>query len=127
VIMEGFIETFLSVDAFILGENVSIDNDQVLVINNTGRSLPRDLFTGANIVITGVVRPSYDDVASGSMTVDVMPMDVAMQTELALLNEANMGATSYGMYYTGLFPSDYFGYTIIELTDVTTLAFLPTE
>jgi uncharacterized protein YdeI (BOF family) len=128
VILEGFIDRFLSVDTFVLGENVGIDNDQVLVINNTGRAFPRDLFAGANVVITGLVRPPYNDVASGAMSVDTTPVgEMSMDADLMFMNEMNTGYTSYGLYYGGFFPETYFGYTVIEVTDVATIAFVPSE
>lgn len=58
VILEGYVEDFVNVNTFVLGEAAALDNDQVLVINTSGEALPVNLFNGDSVIVTGIVHPS---------------------------------------------------------------------
>lgn len=79
VTLEGIILDFVNSSSFVLGEDAVIDNDQVLVLNNSGEVLPVQLFTDEFIVITGVVHGSLEfhvDEMMGEADADDMEMDM---------------------------------------------------
>lgn len=58
VTLEGYVSEFLNATSFVLGEGATIDDDQVLVINTTGESLPANVFRDDYVMVTGIVHPS---------------------------------------------------------------------
>ncbi|MBK8020783.1 MAG: hypothetical protein IPK19_04970 [Chloroflexi bacterium] len=65
VTLEGVIEDFLGARMFVLGEAAVLDNDQVLVINNSGHDFAPELMQGSRVVVTGRVLPSYTAISEG--------------------------------------------------------------
>jgi hypothetical protein len=61
VSLEGVVEDMLNVRAFILGEGAPVDNDQVLVINTSGKEFDIRLTKGARFRIIGTVYASFND------------------------------------------------------------------
>ncbi len=60
VTLEGTLVEYLNSTIFVLGEGAALDDDRVLVINDTGRPLPANFIRGSRISITGAVLPSFD-------------------------------------------------------------------
>ncbi|MCC6616374.1 MAG: hypothetical protein IT320_23070 [Anaerolineae bacterium] len=73
VTIEGLVETFLNVNMFVLSEGAALDDDRVLVINNSGQPFPADVVVGAHVLVTGVIHPSRGEYHEGGMTVETTP------------------------------------------------------
>jgi len=61
VTLEGVLAEFVNVRTFVLSEGAALDDDKVLVINNTPIEFDPTLVTGERVRITGVVMPSYNE------------------------------------------------------------------
>lgn len=61
VTLEGVIEELLNVRTFVLGEGAALDNDQVLVINNTGQEFDLNVTRDQQVRLTGTVYPSIEN------------------------------------------------------------------
>lgn len=68
VTLEGYVGEFVNSYTFSLGENATLDNDLVLVINNSSHPLRADVMVGAKIQVTGRVHPSLEAVNDGVET-----------------------------------------------------------
>ena len=58
VTLHGYVSEFLSSGIFVIGENAVFDNDQLLVVNNTGELFDLNIQKGAQVQVTGVVYES---------------------------------------------------------------------
>ncbi|MBW4438353.1 MAG: hypothetical protein KME04_14535 [Pleurocapsa minor GSE-CHR-MK-17-07R] len=65
--MEGFIDRFVSTNAFVLTDAAPLGANNVLVINNSGQPIPNSFVIGQEIVLTGRVHPSFNDVYNGAV------------------------------------------------------------
>jgi hypothetical protein len=63
--LEGFINPFVSSNAFVLTDAAALAANNVLVINNTGQPIPNTFVIGQEVVLTGRVHPSFSDVFNG--------------------------------------------------------------
>ena len=61
VTLEGVLTEFVNVRTFVLSEGAALDDDKVLVINNTPIEFDPTLVTGERVRITGIVMPSYNE------------------------------------------------------------------
>jgi hypothetical protein len=61
VTLEGVLAEFVNVRTFVLSEGAALDDDKVLVINNTPIEFDPSLVTGERVQITGIVMPSYNE------------------------------------------------------------------
>ena len=66
VTLEGEIGDFISTRMFTLGEGAALDNDQVLVVNNSVRMFPPEVMEHARIRVTGRIHPSLEAVNQGT-------------------------------------------------------------
>jgi hypothetical protein len=68
VTMDGEIGEFVNSYAFALGQSAAIDNDLVLVVNQSGEPFPPEIMTEARVTVTGRVHPSLIAVEEGAQT-----------------------------------------------------------
>jgi hypothetical protein len=66
VTLEGEIGDFISTRMFTLGEGAALDNDQVLVVNNSTHTFPPEVMEHARIRVTGRIHPSLEAVNQGT-------------------------------------------------------------
>lgn len=118
VIIEGFVNRFVNVDSFILGENATVDNDQVLVINNSGNYLPANLFSDDQVVVTGLVHRSLDSEDGNNQPEAEATEDSDMSSDTEETDMMAEGMSTMAMYYAGQFPQAYSEYTVIEVIDI---------
>ena len=118
VTLQGVVMEFVNVNSFVLGEDVLIDDDRLLVINNSGEYFSHDLFRGDRVVVTGVVHPSLlvqnDRIESDDVEVTPIATDDADVVDSAMSGFQN----SLPLYYTGAFPEDYNNFTVLEITSI---------
>jgi hypothetical protein len=118
VTLEGILIEFVNVNSFVLGEDALLDDDRVLVINNSGSSIPRDFFRGDRVVITGVVHPSLEARTAEMGTVEPAA-EMTPETEMGTSDSDTMNVAfedSFNFYYESGFPDDFDNFTIIEIT-----------
>jgi hypothetical protein len=119
VTLQGAVIEFVSVNSFVLGEDVLIDDDRILVINNSGTYLSHDLFRGDRVVVTGIVHPSLlvqnDRIESDDVEITPVPTeDVEDAGDEMLTSFEN----SLPLYYSGAFPEDYNNFTVLEIISI---------
>jgi len=109
VSVEGVITQFMNINIIVLGEDVPIDDDQVLVINTSGEFFDPMLINGARVNITGLVRRSFED-----------NVDSLEEFEEQVEWEGDEMSVDNPMtsLYDGSLPDDFNGYTVIELQDM---------
>lgn len=104
VTVEGVIEELINVRTFVLGEGAALDDDKVLVINNSGREFDLNITKDQQLRLEATVYPSIDNggldqiVGMNPMTetmepaamVTETPMDETMMTEEAMVTEMPM-------------------------------------
>ncbi len=94
VTLEGTISELVNVRSFILDEDALLDNDQLLVINNSGREFDLRVTAGQRVTVTGIVHPNYAEGGLNEIsTVGMMdPVDTAdtMETPMADMTEEPM-------------------------------------
>jgi hypothetical protein len=119
VSLEGTVEDMLNVRAFILGENAPIDNDQVLVINTSGKEFDIRLTKGARFRITGTVYASFADggyaqlIGAGGVP-PVTPE--AAETQEAASSTTTMGmSTDIALMFI---PASYRTFTIVAVPNI---------
>ncbi len=110
VTLEGVLTKFVSANIFIVGEDVLIDDDQVMVINSSGEYLPFDVYNGDIISVTGIVRRGYEnnldiDIEEFDLEIDWVGFDEPINNPIAT-------------YYAGNIPDEYWDITVIELTSL---------
>jgi hypothetical protein len=64
VMLEGLIAEFISTNIFVLHEGEAVDDDAVLVINNSGQPLPNSYIKGQAIIISGRILPSFAEITA---------------------------------------------------------------
>ena len=136
--IEGYVGEFLNAYAFTLGENAALDNDLVLVINNSSKPFNPDVMNGAHIQITGRVHPSLEAVTDGieaeygSMFTDDMtltPVSGTADTD-EMMDDNMMGYMSISRHnlvqfaQQGYFADKYDNYTIVEIVNRDNLSVL---
>jgi hypothetical protein len=97
VSLTGEIEEFVNPRVFVLGEGAALDDDKVLVINNSDNEWYLWIHKGLNVTVTGVVYPSInqgglEQIASGNP--GMMPTTDASApglTEATLEPDLSMG------------------------------------
>ncbi len=122
VTLEGTLIEFVNTSSFVLGEDAAIDDDRILIINNSGDALPIELFRGEFIVVTGVVH--------GSLEVHVDEMmddDPDEDMDDDEVDHIDMDGNVLNYYFTGNFPSDFDGFTVLEIVDVDDIQFVVEE
>lgn len=65
VTLDGYVAEFISSNIFVLDEEATLDNDKVLVVNNSSYTLPPEIMKDAHLNITGLVHPSMAETADG--------------------------------------------------------------
>lgn len=60
ITFEGVLVEYINPYSFVMGEGAALDDDRVLVINDTGMPLPANLIRGERIRVTGIVLPGID-------------------------------------------------------------------
>ena len=68
VTLEGEIGDFVNARIFSLGEGATLDNDQVLVVNNSSHAFPPEVIQEARVRVTGRIHPSRIAVDEGAQT-----------------------------------------------------------
>lgn len=125
VTIEGTISEFVNSYTFVLGEDATLDNDQVLVINNASHPYRPEVMTGARVRITGRVLPSVQAVNDGvdsnydSMFHDDMMTAVSGTDDM--MDDTMMHSTNrYDVVQfaqRGYFADHYDDYTIVEIVN----------
>jgi hypothetical protein len=115
VTLEGVVMDVVNVYSFILGEDVALDDDQVLVINTSGELLPADLVPDAQATVTGVVanhvsEGGYDEVVAN------------LELDEEFVTNAD-GETLWRRYVLDAYPD----FTVIELVSVVNVTVRPAE
>lgn len=121
VTLEGVLIEFVNVSSFVLGEDALLDDDRVLVINNSGNYFSRDIFRGDRVVITGVVHPSLE-ARTAEMGAVEPAAEATAETAIGTSNSDTMDMTfedAFTYYYESGFPDDFDNFTIIEIIDMT--------
>lgn len=106
VTFEGVVTELVNIRAFVLGEGAALDDDQVLVLNNSGQEFSIELTRDARVQVTGTIYPAWDQ--GGWDQVMMLPMggmnDLQTGTttddqsgEMAATEEAGMEATEEPM------------------------------
>ncbi len=67
VTLTGVIEDLLNVRTFVLGEGAALDDDKVLVINNTGQEFDLRVARDQNVQVIGTVWPSIEEGGLGQI------------------------------------------------------------
>lgn len=122
VTLEGTIMEFVNSSSFVLGEDAAIDDDRILVLNNSGEMLPIELFRGDFVVVTGIVHSSLE------VHIDEMlgeADDDNVDSELVDAMDVSTNVLNY--YLTGNFPEDFDGFTVLELTSIEDVEFVVEE
>lgn len=60
VTFEGVVVELVNIRSFVLGEGAAIDDDQVLVLNNSGQEFNIGLTRDARVRVTGTIYPAFD-------------------------------------------------------------------
>ncbi|MBZ0292741.1 MAG: hypothetical protein K8L99_09295 [Anaerolineae bacterium] len=68
VTLEGEIGDFINSRMFALGEGATLDNDLVLVVNNSTQSFSPEIMKEAHVTVTGRVHPSLIAIQEGAQT-----------------------------------------------------------
>jgi hypothetical protein len=124
VSLEGVVEDLVNVRAFVLGEGVAIDNDQVLVINTSGEEFDIRVTDGSRFVVTGTVYPTFAD---GGLTQIIArlaesgDLGETMATEDPMMDAMLPRSTNLAEM---LIPDTLFDYTIVELASADDLQFV---
>lgn len=133
VIMEGFVMEYVNVNSFVLHENATLDDDQILVINNSGSTFPADLFSGSPVIVTGVIHPSlqFSNQQENDENAEATPVPPEATAEASTstpeatstpqtTDDIELDMTSSGItrYLSGGFPDAYDSLTVIEITDI---------
>src|SRR5690606_35816341 len=69
---EGVVTEMVNIRAFVLGEGAALDDDQVLVLNNSGQEFSIELTRDARVQVTGTIYPAWDQ--GGWDQVMMLPM-----------------------------------------------------
>lgn len=139
VLIEGYIREFVNVDSFVLHEQAALDDDSILVINNSGTPFPPRFFRGDRVVVTGKVYGSFDmESVTAEGTAEVTPavegetvtdepteMATAEATETADADAVRV--VSFEEYYAGSFPDDYNGFIVIAIDSIDDLELFQAE
>lgn len=72
VTFEGVVTEMVNIRAFVLGEGAALDDDQVLVLNNSGQEFSIELTRDARVQVTGTIYPAWDQ--GGWDQVMMLPM-----------------------------------------------------
>lgn len=72
VTFEGVVTELVNIRAFVLGEGAALDDDQVLVLNNSGQEFSIELTRDARVQVTGTIYPAWDQ--GGWDQVMMLPM-----------------------------------------------------
>jgi hypothetical protein len=119
VILQGWLTDYLNINSLVVTENVPIDNDGVLVINNSGEPFPPEFFLGEEIIVTGVVHPSWDEMqANSELTPTAEATLTPDSTETPAENPAMLPIDLFPGVFLENFPEAYRIYTVIEVTDL---------
>lgn len=147
VALQGFVEYFLSTNVFVLHEAAALDDDKVIVINNTDIFIADFLRAGDELVVRGIVHPSRNEMLAAtedealiyielqtqepdpSLTTAEVAITAALHTEpmnvLVERVEVETVPDRLATFYTGVYPELFNSYTIIEITAVDGLMTVP--
>jgi len=137
VTLEGEVGEFVNSYVFALGESAAIDNDLVLVINNSSEPFDPRIMNEAFVTVTGRVYPSIEAVNDGAswdfdnlfmedMDGDEMEDE---ETEDSDMEEDMMSNVDHSridllsFHYDGWFAEGYENYTIIEVLNADNVTF----
>lgn len=110
VTLQGNVNNLLNVRAFVLGEGAVLDNDQVLVINTSNQEFNLWLTEGAQVQVTGIVRPAYNQNAFNDFT--------AMGATAEATPAMNNGTVPTIDYRQMFVPNNLRDFTLVELQSV---------
>lgn len=94
--LEGYIERFVSTNAFVLTDAGALGTNTVLVINNSGQPIPNSFVIGQEILLSGRVHPSFSDVFNGV----VMRYPSAFEERMLMMAPEMMNTTDPSMMAT---------------------------
>jgi len=122
VTLEGEIGEFINVRAFALGESAAIDNDLVLVVNNSSQDFDPRIVMESFVRVTGRVHPSIEAIENGAQTdFGALFTDDGMYMAQS---DAQSRPNMLDFYYSGWLPNGFNNYTVIEVLNVENVEFL---
>jgi len=92
VTVDGVITELLNVRAFVISDQNLIDN-QLLVINNTGREFDLRVTAGQRVIVTGIVHPHAAEGGLSQIVTSLPGPDTGMTTDTTTTGEAQPEAT----------------------------------
>lgn len=148
VALQGFVEYFLSTNVFVLHEAAALDDDKVIIINNTDIFIADFLRAGDELVVRGIVHPSRDEMMAETDTEALIYIELQTQEPDPSLTTAEVAITAalhteptnvlverlavedapsrLAVFYSGVYPELFNSYTVIEITAVDGLTTVPT-
>lgn len=133
VTVEGVIEELVNVRTFVLGEGAALDDDKVLVINNTGQEFGLNITRDQRVRVTGTIYPSrssggFDQIGANSGTNPMMTDDAMMTTPMvdAMADATLTPMMSSGMIDWANFPlrDEFNDYTLLLLSSVDEIIYI---
>lgn len=131
VTLEGVVGDFVNARAFALGEGATIDNDLVLIVNNSRNAFDARIIQEARVRVTGRVHPSQVALNEGAMT-DFGSLFTPEDGDFALEDNSIMAMNSdersrldmVDWVQNGYFPEGFENYTIIEIVNAGNVEFI---
>lgn len=128
VTLEGEIGEFVNSRIFALGESAAIDNDLVLVVNNSSETFDPRIMAEAHVIVTGRVHPSVVAINEGAQTdfgalFTVEEAEYDEETTATMMEEQgrrNMVQFAQNSYLAPGFDN----YTIIEVVNIDNVEFV---
>lgn len=112
VTLEGNIETFINAKTFILGEEAIVDNDQLIVFNMTNETFDLEVSNDAQVILTGVILPSF------TFKQDGVDETIYWQPLVAIDEMMNFVVNPLQFFYDGELEDQYDVYTVLVVEDV---------
>lgn len=130
VTVEGEIGEFVNARAFALGESATLDNDLILVVNNSNQTFPPEIMAEARVRVTGRVQPSRIAVTQGAQTdfgaLFTLEDDTVESENEGMADTSSNGQERHDMVefaQNGYFAAGFDNYTILEILNIETVVF----
>lgn len=124
ITLEGEIGEFINLRSFALGESAALDNDLVLVLNNSNTHFDPEIVTEARVRVTGRVYPSITAVEEGAQTNFGAIFDEADENMYEPESDAASRVDMLQFYYDGWLPQGFNNYTVLEILNVENVEFI---
>ncbi|GAB5491571.1 MAG: hypothetical protein Phog2KO_17860 [Phototrophicaceae bacterium] len=123
VTIQGAVETFINAKTFILGEEALFDNDRLIAFNMTNETFDLRLSTGNDVIVTGVILPSFSIREDG---VDETAFWQSM-TEIEVADMVDFQVNPLDYYYSAGLEDQYDVFTVLVIEDVQNVSILEDE